>query len=333
MGVAGVFGGWTFHLRTNPEVAMHFVEYGVLGLLIFRAMAHRTRDPAIYVAAVLVGAIVGTLDEVVQWLTPRRFFDYEDIRLNAWAGMLMQVGIAMGIRPPVIARPVRIASMRRVCRFGIVLLLLIGLCLSNTPRAVAWLAARVPTLAYAAAKDRVMTEYGHRHVDPGIGVFYSRFPLEELARLDRERAVEAAGILDEFREPEDYAAFLKVHTPATDPFVHEARVHLFRRDHYWSVAWKHRENDREFHLHCTVAYRENQILEKYFGETLSRTRERLTPGEVAFLAQNLETDTIYRSGVSSELVTRFSLRQAWAAILLGVVVLAFIPRILSTKAS
>ena len=63
-----------------------------------------------------------------------------------------------------------------------------------------------------------------------MGVFFSRFTREELRSLDGARADEAARRLDEFRDPARYAEFLRTWTPVSDPFVHEARVHLFRRD-------------------------------------------------------------------------------------------------------
>ena len=331
VGVAGVYAYWTYCLRDDPEVAMHFVQYGLLGFLVFRALTHRTRDPAIYVAAILIVAIAGTTDEMIQWFTPRRVFGYDDIRLNVWAGTLVQIALALGIRPPLITRPVRASSVRRVSRLAIALLLLLGFCLSNTPPVVDWMIRRVPALSYVREKDSFMTEYGHRLTDPEIGVFYSRFTSGELRRTDAARAADAAKILDAYREPGDYAAFLKTYTPGTDPFVHEARVHMFRRDHYWSVAWKHRERDRDYRLHCTVAYRENQILEKYFGETLGHSRERLKPDEVAFLEKHLLAGEPYESPVSADVVTRFTLGQAWAAILLGVVVLAAAPRYYGRK--
>ena len=38
---------------SNPEEAVHFIQYGALGVLLFRAFSHRMRDPMIYLAAAL----------------------------------------------------------------------------------------------------------------------------------------------------------------------------------------------------------------------------------------------------------------------------------------
>lgn len=74
-GVAGLIVYLTFDLKAgSPEEAVHFVQYGVLSVLLFRAFTHRVRDYSIYFAAAITGTIVGMIDETIQWLTPRRFF-------------------------------------------------------------------------------------------------------------------------------------------------------------------------------------------------------------------------------------------------------------------
>jgi hypothetical protein len=71
-GVVLVFGAYTFSLRHSAVEAIHFVEYGALGVLAYRALTHRMRDTGIYLAAALVAGIVGILDEAIQWATPNR---------------------------------------------------------------------------------------------------------------------------------------------------------------------------------------------------------------------------------------------------------------------
>ncbi len=57
--VGGLFTCLIWSLRANPEEAFHFVQYGVLSILLFRAFSHRLRDPSIYLAAALAGAALG----------------------------------------------------------------------------------------------------------------------------------------------------------------------------------------------------------------------------------------------------------------------------------
>jgi len=109
-------------------------------------------------------------------------------------------------------------------------------------------------------------------------------------------------------------------------FLHEARVHLFRRDHYIAVAWKHRASERDYRLHSTVAYRENQIMEKYFGSTLHRSTFQLDPTLVIRLEREMDPALRYVSPVSAHLITRFSWRQAWTFIVAAWVVLGLVVR-------
>ncbi len=75
----------------QPEEAVHFLEYGVLGLLLYRALSFRVLDATVFVAAALVGVIVGTVDEIIQWIVPGRYFDFRDIALNGGASVLVQI--------------------------------------------------------------------------------------------------------------------------------------------------------------------------------------------------------------------------------------------------
>lgn len=75
--------------------AFHLVEYGLLGALAFRALSGHFRGAGVYVAAALLTALVGACDELVQWLTPGRYWGLGDIGLNAAGGLLAQLWIAV----------------------------------------------------------------------------------------------------------------------------------------------------------------------------------------------------------------------------------------------
>ena len=65
----------------TPIEGLHFVQYGVLGALAFRALSHRMEDAGIFFGAAVIAGIVGTIDEAIQWLLPNRFWDVRDIAL------------------------------------------------------------------------------------------------------------------------------------------------------------------------------------------------------------------------------------------------------------
>ncbi len=81
----------TFGLKAgSPEEAVHYLQYGMLSLLLYRAFTHRVRDYSIYAAVIIAGTMVGMVDETVQWLTPGRHFGVRDIWLNFTAVALVQ---------------------------------------------------------------------------------------------------------------------------------------------------------------------------------------------------------------------------------------------------
>lgn len=143
--------------------AFHFVQYGVLAVLYYRARIAGD-DWSIVALPLLAGAIAGSLDEWFQWFIPIRAGEARDVLINLVAALCgLLVGIAA--RPP--AR-MRVALDRR---------------------------SRALVLTHAAAALAVFTAFfyavhvGHEVRDPEIGVFRSRYTAEQLAAASRERAV------------------------------------------------------------------------------------------------------------------------------------------------
>lgn len=313
--VAAIYAALTWHLRGNPEEAFHFVEYGVLGLLLFRALAFRMRDPLIFAVAALIGMLIGTGDEILQWITPRRVFAFRDIGINVAAVVLMQAALALGFRPAYIGGSAPAPSIRRAARLAMGLLILLGLCLANTPARLEAYTRRLPALSFLRHTYSMMAEYGYRHEDPEAGVFLSRFSRAQLEQVDRTRAADVAARLDAFREPELYEEFLRTWTPLTDPFAHEARVHLFRRDRLIQEGRGARGDEQAFRWFATAAWSENRVLEKYFGRTLQASGYVLGPKRLSQLERLRDPGVAYISPVSEHLITGLTEGQ-WRGIIL-----------------
>ena len=107
----------------NPDVDVvqrfHFVEYGVITFLFYRAW-RPLRDPAILVMPILAGLLVGTADEWLQWFIPNRVGEIADILLNGIAigcGLLFSLGadppdrFQWTLRPGSIVRAGHLASI------------------------------------------------------------------------------------------------------------------------------------------------------------------------------------------------------------------------------
>lgn len=90
-----------------PEERLHFLEYGVVGSLVFLALLERQRNrhqdpsraspapgglgPAL--AAVVITGLAGWLDEGIQEILPNRFYDLRDVAMNAAGGALAVTSI------------------------------------------------------------------------------------------------------------------------------------------------------------------------------------------------------------------------------------------------
>ena len=84
-----------------PEERTHLIEYGVVGVFIYEALAERARHgrrvPLLPLLAVLATAVLGALDEAIQAILPSRVFDTRDIGFNLLAGaMAVGARVALG---------------------------------------------------------------------------------------------------------------------------------------------------------------------------------------------------------------------------------------------
>lgn len=325
LAVAAVFLGYTVKLsKHNPEEAVHFIQYGILSILVFRALTHRFSDLSIYFIAAMICGIIGTIDELIQWITPKRVWDLRDIWINFLAGSLVQVGIALGLRPIYFEnRPSR-ANLRSLCRTSIVAVFILWICLLNTPSRIAWYSDRISGLAFLKHHDSVMLEYGYLHTHQDTGIFRSRFTAEELRLNDHKRAQEAGKIVDLYRTKTQYMEFLQIYTPISDPFVHEARVHLHSRNYHFMKAQEHRDDPYLYKRHLNIAYRENRIMERYFTKTLQSSSYAWPADRLDYVKSHLLQDWTRPSWVSRGLVTGASEAQVgllFVILLVGLAIL------------
>ena len=95
LGLTAVYGMAVLRMGVGPEERTHLFEYGVVAVLIYRALRERARNgggvraPALL--ALVVTALLGWLDEGIQALLPNRVYDNFDVLSNAIAAL---IGIA-----------------------------------------------------------------------------------------------------------------------------------------------------------------------------------------------------------------------------------------------
>ncbi len=319
--IIAAFLAYIYSLRDMPEEAVHIAEYGMVSVLVYRALAHRVHDYSIYILATLAVGVIGIFDEYIQWVTPSRVFDLRDMRTNIISGGLAQLAIAAGLRPGIISSMPEPKSWGRLSYFSAAGIFILALGFMNTPQRIAWYATNIPALQFLMDNDGMMVEYGYRYDDPEIGIFRSRFSPQELQQIDPQRGTEVAGALDQYIRGEGYGPFLEIYSVPRDAYTHEAGVHLFRREYYIDRA---RESEEKRGEHYDITFRENKILEKYFPSALQNSKHLWSKKIELEVKNNAEPVSKYESAVSKGVITQFSERQVIAFSTIAIMLLLFI---------
>jgi len=309
---------FTLRLWNRPEEAIHFLEYGLLGFLLFQALRYHIHDKGIYLIAFLIGALVGILDETLQWMIPRRVWDFRDLGINALSVGLFQIAIWKGLKPKLQGFRMQSKSIKTISYLLATYLVLIGLCFSNTPDRVQSYTKLLPFLSFLQ-KEEPMSEFKYKHKDPDIGIFFSRLSIGEIAKTDRERAEEYGRIFEEWALKK-YADFLIYFPGYARPFLHEMRVHVFRRDKMFRLA-QQVDNSKARQKNLFIAYKENLILERYFGKTLGESLYKWPEKKIERIEKEIDPSSFYRSPVSAASPIPLREKPMWGAILLILIVL------------
>ena len=147
-----------------------------------------------------------------------------------------------------------------------------------------------------------VSEFGYDITDPEIGEFYSRFPVDRLGqKLPSPELFRMVVLPRLYVEP--YSELLRSLKRSIEG---ETLVHIFCRD-------KHLDRN-EFY----TAYRENQILEKYFLPYITGTVHRWSVPKKMDVEQSCQDNLtqLYISPVSAHLITSFSETTQWIIIVL-----------------
>jgi Ca2+/Na+ antiporter len=267
---AGLYIYFSIQLKEHPEEAIHFLEYGLLSYFLFKALHYRIHDWTVYLSAAMFAFLIGTLDEFFQWVMPQRFWDFRDVGFNGLAGGIFLLAIGKGIRPKTVCEPIKRFSVTMLVGIITVNLIVFGLCLSNTPGIVKSYTDIFKSLDWLQ-QEEPMIEYGYEHKDPETGTFYSRFTLEELRATDFEQSKSYGPILAlEINSEKTLEELTEIYSPSINPFLHELLIHIFRRDENAKVIEQIKDPTEKIKKGNTT-FRENVILEQYFGNTLQHS--------------------------------------------------------------
>lgn len=71
-----------------PEEKIHFIEYGFMAYLVFKAIRVDIQKPIVYGYAFLLTSIFGWIDEGIQYCLPNRYYQLDDVVLNSISAAL-----------------------------------------------------------------------------------------------------------------------------------------------------------------------------------------------------------------------------------------------------
>jgi VanZ like protein len=197
----------TGNLLVDVVEHVHFVEYGLVAWLFYRAWRPLDTGAAI-IWPLLAGILVGIVDESVQAFIPSRVGEAHDIFLNAVA-VGCGLCFAVSVDPPDhLGIPLE-RSVVRPLAYGVSVVL----------------------LAFAAFFQAV--HLGHELYAPGIGMFWSHYDAPTLAAMSADRA-------DRWRtDPPTQPRRLS----REDEYLSEALWHVQERNRAWGAgdpftAWR-----------------------------------------------------------------------------------------------
>ena len=151
----------TGNLLVDVVEHVHFVEYGAIALLLYRAWRPVDNGAAI-IWPLLAAVLIGIADEAVQWFVPGRVGEAHDVLLNVVASSCGLCFAASVDPPSSFAVPLRRSAVRPIA-YGVSAVL----------------------LAFAALVQAV--HLGHAVYEPDIGMFWSHYDAAALIAISADR--------------------------------------------------------------------------------------------------------------------------------------------------
>lgn len=269
------------HVMTHwifiPVEQIHFIEYGIVGVLAFNALRYHLKGLALVTAALLLAYFFGMIDECIQGILINRVGEQRDMFWNGLAVLMALVLVVFGLKPKAVFR----SSGPRVYR---VHLLVLALCL--------------PVQGYF---NSTFAQFGHLFRDDAIcAVFHSRLHPEELKAYDDNLNHFKDAIAPNIGRVHMDTVMSQVH----DKIHEEAAVHSFRRFYH------------HLRGNFPVAYKETLILSTYFPQFIRGTSLEYSRAQIRELQEIIGdlTYSTYYSPVAEHLITKFTETQMWVII-------------------
>jgi hypothetical protein len=274
------FGYLIYDLEIVVE-QFHLVEYSILTGLYYVPLKKIIRDKMVFCVLFLSIVLIGMVDEGIQFYLPARVGELWDITINGMSAILTIILLDKVFFPGVLNSQVSSRNVRIASGLSIFSLLIFGIFFVT------------------------VTDWGFRHTDPEIGVFYSHFTLKNLMEKDKWESQKYSMAIKALF-PEKAQKYLQ-NQLNRDKFQMEILAHLFRREHY--------EQKGDY----WVAFKENLILSNYFNESIVQSGYGWSSEKLSQIRQKMQSplNKNYESPVSKgELVVTFGPAIFWSFLFL-----------------
>lgn len=279
------------NLNEFPVEKIHLVEYGILGLLTFKALKNSIKDLTVYILSFVITFYVGMFDEVIQWIVPNRVGTIEDVWLNVKSSLLILMLIGLVIKPKEITTNMHLRDLKRTY-IPISLAVIVTGIFINTIHGFGF---RIEVNDYIEA--------------------YSRFSKTEL-RLINNLLKNDSFLLESTAKKFESVDVLNLKILSEDgkrlTFFKEAADHKWERDHSFSKK------------RFIKSLNEQIILMNYYSSLFYFDFFKWSDGKKIFVERffqnELSEKRIYKSPVCGILITEFSKLHMWVFIIFTTVI-------------
>lgn len=267
------------HWISLPVEQIHFLEYGMVGFLSFNALRHHLQGWGLITAAILLTFLFGMVDETIQGLLANRVGEQRDMFWNGLAGAIVMSIEAFSLKPRVLMEKSGVREIKAHLLMAAFCLLVQG---------------------YFNTK---IAQFGYLIRD-------AEYNLTFKSRLQSEALLAYRVKLDDWKTkiaPRIGKVRMNELLPQVyNPIHEEALVHCFRRAYHFRLG------------HIRIAYSEDLIINKYFNNFVSGTKQdwprSLSAQMRPVVGQRFNVP--YHSIVADHLITRFNATQMWGSIAL-----------------
>ncbi|MCP2604560.1 VanZ family protein [Candidatus Aminicenantes bacterium AH-873-B07] len=238
---------------------IHLIEYGFLALLFYHSFRDKISERLIYLGALFYGSSIGLIDEFFQYLVANRVGDLRDVGINI---LSVFMGTFFVFSLNYINQKMDIKSIRKICYQSIVFFLLLG------------------TFIY-------IVHYGYIIQDHEIGEFKSKYSASKLLKIAKERdriwRIEKIKNPLKFSKPRNYYEGKII--ALEDIYFREAFLRTGKRNKYFK--------EKKYFK----AYKENEILEKYYNPFIIHFSQKWTKIQKSLCLKKIDKikNTYYKS--------------------------------------